>query len=331
MKRVMSVLLVVTMVCSMVWIETPTVFASQSGKFTYTVTGGKATITKYTGTVEDLAIPATLGGYPVTTIGNRAFLANANLATVLIGKNVKKLDYAAFNACPNLRTVSFAAGIQLIGDNAFTDCVILTNVYFLGNAPTLYIGVFDNCDPIFKVTYLTGKTGFGNPWHGYPTVHVSSLVPKAPTVNVITNKALTISGKAPGECTVFIKIGSQTKKLKANGGKFKWTMAAPCPLGIKVKVSRKTNTMYSSPIVTKTVIPAKPVVKTIHVNNIYIKGSATKGAMVYVKIYGNTYKGKASTSSGLFAIKVPKVLVEAEIQVYCKILGLKSQIVKINV
>ncbi|MEI6602928.1 MAG: leucine-rich repeat domain-containing protein [Clostridia bacterium] len=331
MKRVCSIVLVVTMVCSMVWIETPTVFAAQSGKFTYTVASGKATITKYTGTVEDLSIPATLGGYPVTKIGNRAFIANINLASVVMGKNVTNVEYGAFNACANLRSVSFTAGIKILGDYSFAGCVLLRNAYFLGNAPTLYIGVFDNCDPYFKVTYLTGKTGFGNPWYGYPTKHVASLVPKAPTVNVITNKALSISGKAAGECIVYVTIGSQTKRVKANGGKYKVTMAAPCPVGTKVKVSRKTATMYSSPIVTKTVIPAKPVLQTIHVNNIYIKGSATKGAMVYVKIYGKNYKGKASTSSGKFSIKVPKVLVEAEIQVYCKILGLKSQIVKINV
>ena len=41
--------------------------------FTYKVSGGEATITDYTGSATKLTIPSTLGGYPVTVIGDYAF------------------------------------------------------------------------------------------------------------------------------------------------------------------------------------------------------------------------------------------------------------------
>ena len=118
--------------------------------------------------------------------------------------------------------------------------------------------------------------------------------------------------------------------MKSYSGTFNSPLAKHLAVGTKVKV-RVVNYAYPSAYTTKYVIPAKPVVSKINVNNIAIKGKATKGSMVYVKIYGKTYSGKASTSTGAFSIKVPKVLVEAAVQVYCKISGYKSQTVYINV
>jgi hypothetical protein len=47
--------------------------AEQEGVYTYTVTDGKAQITRYTGFGGVITIPNTLGGFPVTSIGSGAF------------------------------------------------------------------------------------------------------------------------------------------------------------------------------------------------------------------------------------------------------------------
>ena len=48
-------------------------FAQQSGDFIYTVSGGTVTITKYTGSAEDVVIPSSIDGKPVVGIGDYAF------------------------------------------------------------------------------------------------------------------------------------------------------------------------------------------------------------------------------------------------------------------
>jgi hypothetical protein len=47
-------------------------FAAQDGDYTYTVSGGNATITAYTGAGGAITIPATLGGYSTVAIGDNA-------------------------------------------------------------------------------------------------------------------------------------------------------------------------------------------------------------------------------------------------------------------
>ena len=53
-------------------------FAAQDGDYTYTESGGNATITAYTGAGGAISIPATLGveGYPTVAIGDNAFFGN---------------------------------------------------------------------------------------------------------------------------------------------------------------------------------------------------------------------------------------------------------------
>ena len=55
--------------------------------FTYTVEGGKATITAYTGSEIMVTVPMALGGYPVTAIGARAFEGNRRFRTVTVPRS----------------------------------------------------------------------------------------------------------------------------------------------------------------------------------------------------------------------------------------------------
>jgi len=67
-----------------------TTFAEEitSGDYNYTVNGdGTCTITKYTGADEDIAIPDSLDGYVVTSIGDAAFEATDWLINVTIPTN----------------------------------------------------------------------------------------------------------------------------------------------------------------------------------------------------------------------------------------------------
>jgi hypothetical protein len=179
--------------------------AATFGKFTYTVVGNSITITGYPDTaVGALAIPATIAGKPVTSIGDRAFTHCSGLTSVSIPNRVTSIGKAAFWSCsgltrvsiPNsvasiwdgaffgcsgLPRVSIPKHVTFIGEGAFDFCGSLTRADFLGNAPSMDSYVFSHCDSGFTVYYLKGKTGFTSPtWNGYPAVAVEL----APEINV---------------------------------------------------------------------------------------------------------------------------------------------------
>ena len=67
-----------------------------------------------------------------------------------------------------------------------------------------------------------------------------------------------------------------------------------------------------------TVIPATPKVSVLRGNSTAVKGSATKGSVVYAKIGSKTYYATASFKSGAFSIKIPKIKKGVSVLVSCK-------------
>ena len=62
--------------------------AAQDGDYTYSLTNGKAEITKYTGAGGVVTIPSTLGGSPVTSIGYQAFYNCNGLISISLPQGV---------------------------------------------------------------------------------------------------------------------------------------------------------------------------------------------------------------------------------------------------
>ena len=84
MKRILSVLLAILMIASVLSASPFTVSSAEtkateismtSGDFSYIVSNESVTITEYSGSETTLTIPSILGGYPVKSIGDNAFLA----------------------------------------------------------------------------------------------------------------------------------------------------------------------------------------------------------------------------------------------------------------
>ena len=92
--------------------------AASAGGFEYTVAGGVATVTGCTSTcLTTLVIPATLGGYSVTSIDVSAF-ANNNLTTVSIPNSVTGIGAYAFQT-NSITTVTIGSSVTTIGESAF--------------------------------------------------------------------------------------------------------------------------------------------------------------------------------------------------------------------
>ena len=108
MKKLLSIILVVSMVIFAFPLTAISSFAVTSGDFEYEVISEEdktCAIIGYTGTAADLEIPQDLDEYSVTKIG----------------------DYA-FEECTSLVSVTVPAGITVIGDGAFWDCTSLENI-----------------------------------------------------------------------------------------------------------------------------------------------------------------------------------------------------------
>ncbi|MDR1293002.1 MAG: fibronectin type III domain-containing protein [Clostridiales Family XIII bacterium] len=156
------------------------VYAATFGEYEYTVLNNSAIITKYKGRDSNIIIPGTIGGYPVTAIGQRAFNSNASLVSVTIPSSVRSIDFWAFERCYSLTSISVASGnmnyssengvlfnrsktqlitfpagkngtyevpgsVISIGDYAFESCRYLTSVTIRNNVRSIGYSAFSDC------------------------------------------------------------------------------------------------------------------------------------------------------------------------------------------
>ena len=73
-----------------------------------------------------VAIPATLGGVPVTSIGQYAFNGCAGMTAVTIPDSVTYIGWYAFNGCSGLTSMTIPKGVYGI-QSAFVGCTSLAS------------------------------------------------------------------------------------------------------------------------------------------------------------------------------------------------------------
>jgi hypothetical protein len=132
--------------------------------FTFTTNNGAITITGYTASgYDDLIIPDTTNGLPVTSIGEQAFYR-----------------------CEGLTSITIPNTVTSIGSAAFYSCTRLTSVYCLGNSPVptddSSVFLYDSSPTVY---YLPGTTGWGATFDGVPTA--SWMLPNPTILNFEPN------------------------------------------------------------------------------------------------------------------------------------------------
>ena len=98
-----------------------------------------------------LAIPATLGGYTVTRIGDNALVSCDNITSVMIPASVKSIGRAAFWNCWQMESVTMP-GVKEIGRSAFQNCRGLSSVTMPDDVTILGEGVFGGCPSLADET-----------------------------------------------------------------------------------------------------------------------------------------------------------------------------------
>ena len=126
--------------------------------FNSTINNGEVTITGYTGTGGLVEIPATIGGLPVTTIGEQAFLNNLTLIEVVIPIGVTTIGAEAFAGCREMELISLPSSLTTIGETAFQNCEKLNNVIIPEGVTSLGKSAFQSCTNLDSVTLPTSLT-----------------------------------------------------------------------------------------------------------------------------------------------------------------------------
>lgn len=160
------------------------VSAAARAQFTFTTNDEAITITGYTGTGGAVVIPGSTNGYPVTAIGDDAFIFNTKLTgitfpdslisigdyafygcqgltNVTIPDNVNRVGMASFEFCPNLAAIFIGGGVTNIGADPFVYCSSLTNIMVADGNPCYrsVAGVLFDRDLAVLIQYPPGLAG----------------------------------------------------------------------------------------------------------------------------------------------------------------------------
>lgn len=105
------------------------VSAAKSGYYTYTVSGGNATITDVDSSISGaVVIPSSLGGRTVTAIGDNAFSMCSSIRSIIIPDTVTSVGDSAFYSCDILEKIEIPASVKVIKESAFAECSKLKEI-----------------------------------------------------------------------------------------------------------------------------------------------------------------------------------------------------------
>jgi len=105
--------------------------------------GGRSlVITGYRGNKQFINIPPSIGGMPVTGIGEEAF-AETEIVRITIPNGITFIGYGAFGACYNLTSVTIPSSVTSIGQDAFAYCISLTSITIPASVTSIGIFAFD--------------------------------------------------------------------------------------------------------------------------------------------------------------------------------------------
>lgn len=146
MKKLLTILLSIVIIFCALPFGTLTVSALSEGYYTYTVSNGEAEIIECNSSINgDITIPLTLGGYPVTTIGEYAFRNCNSLTSITISNSVINIRAYAFFGCSGITSIMLSCSTISIGDGAFNNCVGLESITIPDSVTSVGYSAFSGC------------------------------------------------------------------------------------------------------------------------------------------------------------------------------------------
>ena len=199
-KCFLALLMVVVMMCAC-WtgaVAEDECETFTSGDYEYALLDdGTIEITKYNGSADHLAIPATLDGKTVTAIGDYAFARCSSLTFVSIPDSVTSIGGSAFYWCSSLTSVSIPDSVTAIESWAFYACSSLTSVSIPNSVTAIGDYAFCSCSSLTFVSIPDSVEQIGtNPFVACSALQTISVSPDHPYFSIIDGALFRTADKA---------------------------------------------------------------------------------------------------------------------------------------
>ena len=163
--------------------------AATEGYYIYKVENDGATITDVDESISgDVAIPSTLGGYSITSIGHGAFSGCTSLTSITIPDSVTSIGSSAFSGCTSLTSITIPDSVVTIGSEAFYFCNNLTNITIGKGVKTIGYRAFATESNAPRSVYITDleawcKIDMDQSWFTSPLCNIAVGAIELPTLS----------------------------------------------------------------------------------------------------------------------------------------------------
>lgn len=162
MKKLISLLLVAALLCSVFCLTGCQPQTKTCGDYEYIIKSGCVRITGFTAGDDTPEIPKEIEGKPVTAIEESAFAGSITLKSLVIPEGVTEIGAYAFECCSVLESVTLPASLRSIGKGAFSGCVALTAVEIPEGVESIGDGAFFFCRKLTSVSLPGSLREVGN-------------------------------------------------------------------------------------------------------------------------------------------------------------------------
>jgi len=202
-----------------VFITNISIWAQSEGDFQVTLTADNrgVVIARYTGTIREVVIPATIQGMPVREIGYDAFVdplvgfsrVDRRITRIIIPEGVTKIGSQAFRALNSLVSITLPSTLIEIGSSAFADLPLLTSIELPAGLRVIGSNAFSRCILLTSISLPSGLTEIGanafegsalsvfpNPWPVGVTTIQARMFENTNLTSVVIPEGITFIGSS---------------------------------------------------------------------------------------------------------------------------------------